>query len=135
MKPSLGVLDLLADFFEFGFGGDDVVGDFGVVALGAHGVELAEEFLEEEIQAAAGGGAAGEVGAELLHVAGGAGEFFGDVGTVCEEGDFFDEALVIQREGESGVFEALAEYFALVLGDGGGFGADGFEQGFDGCEP
>ena len=32
---SLRVLDLLADFFQLRFGGDDVVGDLGVVALGA----------------------------------------------------------------------------------------------------
>lgn len=130
----LGVLDLFTDFFELGFGGDNVVGDLGAVALGSHGVELAEEFLEEEVEAASSRGGSIEIGAELLHVAGGAGELLRDVCAVGEKGDFFDKAFVIEWQGKSGVLQALTQNAALMLGDGGGFSADGVEKGLDGAE-
>ena len=50
---SLDVLHLLADFFEFGFGFDDGLGDAGIVGLGADGVEFAEQFLAEEVERSA----------------------------------------------------------------------------------
>ena len=55
LTRSLDVLDLLADFFQLGFGFDDGLGDGGVVGFGPDGVELAEEFLAEEVEGAAGG--------------------------------------------------------------------------------
>ncbi len=50
------VLGLFAEAFEFGLEGDDGVGDFGVVGLGADGVDFAAELLGEEVEGAAGSG-------------------------------------------------------------------------------
>ena len=72
----LDVLDLFADFFELGFCGYDVVGDFGVVGFGADGVELAVELLAEKVEGAADGVGGGEEFGELLKVGGEAGELF-----------------------------------------------------------
>ena len=44
------ILDLFADFFEFCFCGDDVMGDFGVIGFGANGVEFTVEFLAEKVE-------------------------------------------------------------------------------------
>ena len=54
----LDILNLFADFFEFCFCADDMVGDLGVVCLGTDGVELAIELLAEEVERASyrGGG-------------------------------------------------------------------------------
>ncbi len=121
-------MHLLADFFELGLRGHDVVGNLRVVALGAHGVELAEELLQQEIEAATGGGVGIEVGAELLHMASGAGEFLGDVRAVGKEGDFFDQALVIQRQREAGILQTLAQHLALMFRDGGSLCTDRVQQ-------
>ena len=102
------------------------MGDFGVVGFGADGVELAIELLAEKVERAADGFGGGEEFSEFLEVGSEAGEFFGNVTAVAEEGDFLEDTLVGGVEVEAGVPKSLGEKFALADGDGGGDLGDGF---------
>jgi len=127
------ILDLFADFFEFGFGIDDGLGDGGVVGFGADGVEFAEQFLAEEVERAARGIGGVEVLAELEKVGGETGDFLGDVAAVGEEGDLTEDAVVGGVEFEVGVAETFEKEVALadeaVRGGGGDAGGGGLEEG------
>src|SRR5690242_10862972 len=48
----LKVLDLLANFFQFGLAGNDSLRNPGVVGLGAKRVQLAKYFLSNELESA-----------------------------------------------------------------------------------
>ena len=64
----LHVLDLFADFFQFGFGVYDELGECGIVGFGADGIKLTVKFLAEEIEGAAHGFIFTEVVAEFFKV-------------------------------------------------------------------
>ena len=109
IDTSLDVLDLLTDFFDLGFCFDDCLGDGGVVRFRADGVELAGEFLAEEIEGAAGWLGGTEVFSEFREVRMKAGDFLADVAAVREKGNFLGDAFVCRVEFEAGVAEALGE--------------------------
>ena len=118
---SLYILNLFADLFEFRFRVDDVLGEGCVVGFGADRVEFAVEFLAEEVEGAADGIAAGEVFVEFAEVGAEAGGFLGDVAAVGEEGDFLEDAVVVEAEVESGFAEAAEEGVTVGGDDCGGF--------------
>src|ERR1700719_5421335 len=48
----LKVLNLLADFFEFGFTSDDALGDAGIICFCTQRVQFAKNFLGDELERA-----------------------------------------------------------------------------------
>lgn len=111
-----------------------MVSDFGVVGFGANSIEFAVELLAEKVERAADGFGGGEEFAKFLEVGGEAGELFGDIAAVAEEGDFFENTLVGGVDVETGVFESLGEEFSLTDGNGGGDLRDGFGEGLESDE-
>ena len=47
---SFHILDLFADLFQLGFALDDNLGDLGVVCFSAEPIQLAAEFLADELK-------------------------------------------------------------------------------------
>ena len=47
---SFYILDLFADLFQLGFALDDNLGDLGVVCFSAERIQLAAEFLADELK-------------------------------------------------------------------------------------
>ena len=88
---------------------DDGLGDRGIIGLGTDGVELAKEFLTEEIQSAALRIGRVEIFTEFIKMRVQACKLLTDVAAVGEEGDFPDDAVVIGIEIESGITQALGE--------------------------
>lgn len=97
-----------------------MVGDFGVVGLGADSVELAVEFLAEKVEGASDGFVGVQERCEFLEVGIESGEFFRDIAAVGEEGDFLGDSFVVVIDIESGICEPLVKEFALSGRDGGG---------------
>ena len=110
----LDVLHLFADFFEFGFGFDDGLGNGGSVGLGADGIEFAENFLTEEIEGAARGIGCVQVFAESGAMGIQAGKFLGDVAAICEQRQLFKDPLIRQVQFEAGLTQTFQQKFALT---------------------
>ena len=125
---------MLAEALHLGFPGDHEVLEGGVVGFGAHGVEFAVHFLGEKIERASGGLGAGHEAGEFGEVAVKAGDFFRKVAAVGEEGDFLDEALVVEGEGKVGFLKAAEQGGAVKGGDEGGFAGDLLEEFLEGGE-
>ena len=94
---SFDVLDLLAEFFQFGFEDDHFAGNEAVVGLGTEGVDFAVDFLREKIEGASDRLGGFEAVVELLEMALQAGQFLGHVGAVGKIEDFLEQALLLQR--------------------------------------
>src|SRR5205807_2675944 len=83
--PLFDVEGLLAQALQLGLDLDHPGGDAGVLRLRADGIDLAVDFLEQELQPAARGRAGFQERAELREVAGQAGQLLADVDAVGEE--------------------------------------------------
>ena len=123
---SFEVHDLLASFFDFGFHGEAEFGDLGALAgdacgFGEQGVGFAIHFLKQEVEFLAGFSASDEDIAEVLDVGFHAGDLFGDVAALDQQGHFFEEALAIDTEGAAvvtdGGFEAFGEALLIACFD------------------
>ena len=82
----------------------------------ARGIELAHDFLTEKIHFATMGIAAVDQVAELVKVCFETGAFLADVGTIGKEGEFFEEAFVVEVDFEAEFLKALMEGIALLSG-------------------
>jgi hypothetical protein len=54
---------------------------------------------------------------ELLQVTGRARQFFGNVTSICENGDLLHQSLIVERDRHTGIGQTLAELFSIVLDD------------------
>src|SRR5581483_131962 len=118
LTRSLDVRDLLAHLLDLELDLEDAGDERGVVALGRHGVRLAEQLLREELELAADGLAVRvERGAELRDVAAEALELLRDVRAVREERELAREVGLGERDVRAleELLDAGAELLALIL--------------------
>lgn len=123
-------MGLLAEPLEFRFEDDDAFGDETIVGFGADGIDLAVHFLGEEIECASDGFGGFEAIVELFEMTFETGEFFGDIATVREEDDLFEQAIVVGVDAlEAGGFEFFDELITMFACDLGCLAADGGDGG------
>ena len=113
----LHVLDLLTHALEFVFEIDDDARDFDVVRLAADRVDLAADFLQEELRLAPDGLVARDESGELLEMAAQSRKLLRDVDAVGEKRDLLQHTLVVEIEFESCVAQAQQQSLAVNLYD------------------
>src|SRR5205814_2945011 len=91
----LKILDLLANSFQLGLGGDDALGNGGVIGFGTERVQFAKNFLGDELKSTADRFVPAQVVGELREVAFHSRQFFGDIGAVGEKRNLFQQPIII----------------------------------------
>ena len=84
------ILNLLSDFFEFGFCAHDTLADASIVGLGTDCVELSIDFLAKKVERSAYGLSGVKILAETIDVRGESRCLLGDVAAICKKGDFLE---------------------------------------------
>ena len=84
----LKILDLLPNPLQFRFAGDHALRNGGVVGFRAESIELAKNFLRDELQRATDRFVSAQMMRELGKVTFQTRQFFRDVGTIGEKGNF-----------------------------------------------
>jgi hypothetical protein len=90
-------LHLFAHALDFDLGFDDELSHGGVLALRSGSVELASDFLQQEIELSSHGALGGEECPELLEVTIESHHFLADVGAVGHQSDLTLEPLRVER--------------------------------------
>src|SRR5262245_12734526 len=96
---SLQILDLFAELLDDVLHLEPGIGELDVVRLGAAGIDLAVEFLRQEIEAAADRPALAEDVARLGDVGGDAVELLADIGLGRDQQRFLGQAVLIEAIG------------------------------------
>ncbi len=97
------ILNLLADFFELGFGIHDELGEGGVVGFGPDRIKLPIELLAEEVKWTSYRFIEGEVFAEFFKVGTESGNLLGDITLIGEETNFLHHSVVIEINLKAGL--------------------------------
>src|SRR4029077_15380836 len=121
------VLDLLANFLQLRFAGDDALRDGSIVCLCAEGIEFAKNFLGDEFERTADRLVLAKMMRELREVTFHARQFLREVGAVGEEGNFFQQTFLLSRDRQSGLLQAIEERGTISFYHLGMKGADFLE--------
>src|SRR5215213_1327759 len=108
-KKLLHVLHLFPDLLTQHLGIEHGAGHFGIAALGAEGVELAEDLLGQEVEALAGRAGLAGHGAEVFEVRAQAVDLFADVAAVDEERRLLGHAALVDGLPAKELSQAAAE--------------------------
>src|SRR5688500_14861018 len=114
----LKILNLLANLLQGGLGRQRRLAHVEIVGLGAHGVHLAIQLLQQEVELAAERAAFVEEKRELRQMCAQAGELLRDVGLVRPDGRFGEQARVVDRRVVQERAQPVAQPFLLARSGG-----------------
>src|SRR4026208_383275 len=98
----LKILNLLADLLQFGLAADDALGDCSVIRFRTKRVEFAKNLLRDEFQCAPNRLFAAQMMGKLSKMTFKPRQLFRYISAVGKERNFFQDALVLVRQGQPG---------------------------------
>src|SRR5215472_11117330 len=120
----LKVLNLLANFFQFGLASDDPLRDGGVIRLRAQSVQFAKDLLGNKFEGPPDRFVPAEMMRELRQMTLDARQFFRNVGAIGKKRDFLYQPFVVRGDWQPGFLNALEQGNPILFDNVGMHSAD-----------